>query len=43
MKWIKEVGSPQGGFKLHKKLCKITNDGIISNEEDRKNRWKTYF
>ena len=39
----KEVGSLKGGFKPHKNLCKGTNDEIISDDEDIKNRWKNTF
>jgi hypothetical protein len=39
----KEFGLPVGGFKPHTNLFKGTNDEIISNEEDIKNRRKPYF
>jgi hypothetical protein len=38
----KEDGSLKGGFQTHTSLRKGTNDEIVRNDEDIKNRWQTY-
>ena len=39
----KEIGALKAGFQPYMDLCRGMNNEILSNEEEIKTRWKTYF